>query len=316
MRAGAAIAVLVVCCGIAASGAQAAGPTAARRSNLASYDWSVNASPNLATNPPSLKVVERFTRSIEHSAIGESFLGESGGTEVCSFSFANLRNDGFFSLVVGIGVTQRPGCPNVDIIDKAKTASGFQLFWSGGGTNAGSDIPGSIKDLRKDGKLEFLIENTLGVLPGRCTASWTAIYAWTGANYTNVSDQFKDFYRQKLDSLTKAIATLGNDPSPDGYTQRDKPCLVAEAATIQGFLGISPDAGIDQMVTFANSKDPLEREFAADILGSFDTAKAHEYLKKLSNDPNPTVKMYADNSLSQLSKGPIKLSADSFQRPN
>lgn len=310
---------IAACYGLMAhSTVHAAGAQTASPQNLASSDWSIKASPNLATNPPSLKVIERFTRSIENSAFGESFLGDRGGTEICSFKFANLRNDGLLSLVVGIGVTERPGCGNVYIIDKAKTARGFQLFQSGGGSDAGSDIPGSLKELRKAGKCEFLIENTLGVLTGRCAAGWTAIYAWTGANYTNVSDQFKDFYRQRLSSITKTMATLGTEPGPDGYSRRDEPCLAAEAAMIQRFLGTSADAGMDQMATLANSKDPFEREFAADILGSFGDAKAHEYLEKLSEDPNKVVKLYAQNSLSRLSKAgkyPNPPAADSFQGP-
>ncbi len=310
------VATLAICVVLAmGSSLYAAGARDVNPQNLASYNWSVKASPNLATKSPSLNVIERFARSIERSALGESSLGESGGTEVCSFRFANLRNDGIFSLVVGIGVTQRPGCPNVDIIEKDRKTSRFQLFLSGGGYDAGTDIPGSIKDLRNDGNSEFIIENTLGVIPGRCTASWLAIYAWTGANYTNVSDQFKEFYRKKLESLQKAIATLRTESSPEGYSLSDKPCLIAEAATIQEFLGIAYDAGVDQIITLANGKDRFEREFAADVLGWFNTAKAHEYLERIRKDPNPAVKLYANDSLSRLSRGPVKFAPDSFQGP-
>jgi hypothetical protein len=278
--------------------------------NLAAYNWAVNASPNLATNAPSARVIESFTRFVEHSALGESFLGDKGGTEICSYRFANLRNDGFFSLVVGIGLKQRPGCGDVDIIDKAKSKTGFELFWSGG-LHAGSDIPGSIEDLGSDGKLEFLLRDTLGSIRGRCSANWTTIYAWTGSNYTNVSAQFKDYYREKLDSLTKAMATLQPQPDPRGYRLRDKPCMEAEAAAIQRFLGIS-EAGLDQALTLAGSQDRFEREFATEILSVVEGAQAREGLERLSKDADPTVKLYAKYG---LSKGPIKISAESFQGP-
>src|SRR5712692_6699966 len=96
----------------------AAGPAAEPRSKLASYDWSVSSSRNLATNPPSQNLVESFVRSLEISSSGYSAIGGEGGGYVCSFLFADLRHDGFLSLIYGLGVTDRPSSMDVEIVDK------------------------------------------------------------------------------------------------------------------------------------------------------------------------------------------------------
>lgn len=131
-------------------------------------------------HPPSKKTVEAFVRAIENSALGESYIGE--GTEIC---------DGFLSLVYGEGVTNRLSCRDVYIIDR--TASGFEMHWAGGGIDSGSDLSDDIADLNHDGKLEFVLGTSIGSIPQRCTVGWPVVYAWTGANYMDVSEQFKGF---------------------------------------------------------------------------------------------------------------------------
>src|SRR5713226_401818 len=71
--------------------------TPPQRTKLGMRDWSVKASPNLAHNPPSKKTVAAFVRAIEIALWGESYIAE--GEEICSYEFASLRGDGFFSLV-------------------------------------------------------------------------------------------------------------------------------------------------------------------------------------------------------------------------
>src|SRR5207248_9684888 len=133
---------------------------------------------------------------LDISRRGYSSIGEPGGVYVCSFGFADLCHDGFLSLIAGIGVVDRPSCMGIKIVDRG--ASGFEMYSSGGGIGAGSDVVGNISDLGHDRKLEFLPDSGLGSIPQRCSANWTAVYAWTGTNYTNVSHNFKDLYRQRL----------------------------------------------------------------------------------------------------------------------
>src|SRR5438105_1584542 len=83
MRTAAVIASLIICCGIAPPSGQAARLIPPPRAKLASYDWSVKASPNLARNPPSKRIVEAFVRSIEVSVYGLSSIGDrEGGDEI------------------------------------------------------------------------------------------------------------------------------------------------------------------------------------------------------------------------------------------
>jgi len=204
-------------------------------------------------------------------------------------------------------VANRPSCRDVYIVDK--TASGFEIYSSGGKVDAGADVSASIKDLRHDGNLEFLLDSGLGSITNRCSANWTAIFAWTGSGYTNVSDRYKDFYRQKLDSLNKVISGHGSSDH-----QRNKECLQAEAAKVQRFLGISSGAGIDQAIRLANSKDHSEREFAAEILGEIGTPKARKYLETLAKDSDGGVATTAKYGLSVLSRGPMQDAPIAFQR--
>ncbi|HYB90622.1 MAG TPA: hypothetical protein VEC38_06220 [Candidatus Binataceae bacterium] len=286
----------------------ASGP-AAPRAKLASYDWSTTASPNLGRNPPPKKLVENLIRSLELAETGFSIMGDKDGTYVCSFTFADLRHNGMYSLVAGIGVTDRPSCRGITIIDK--TSAGFESCGQGGEIGSGSDVAAQIRDLNHDGHLEILLSYGLGSLEQRCAANWTAIYAWTGNGYTNVSDQFKDFYRQRLDLVKRIIPTLGPIPNQEGYALSDKECLEAEASAITRFLGISADAGLDQAIRLTESKDRLEREFGTILLIQIGTPETRKLLEKLVNDPDYGVAMYAKNGLTIPRK--MKFAPPSFR---
>ena len=132
-----------------------------------------------------------------------------------------------------------------------------------GDPEAGNDVSGKIKDLNHDGKQEFLLSSRFGEIKDQCSGDWTAIFAWTGGGYTNVSRRFKDFYRQQLDSLNQKISALhpivvygGGFSEP-----RDKECLIAEAAMLQRYLGISPEAGLDQAIRFGQERGSREALF-------------------------------------------------------
>jgi hypothetical protein len=274
--------------------ALAAGPTSAGSSKLASSDWSVKASPNLASNPPHKKIVNSFLRSIMDS------YKELDGV-VCSLRFADLRHDGNLSLVAGTDTSGRMLCSEVYIVDK--TASGFEIFQGGFSSGAGTHVASSIQDIRGDGNFQYVADWVLGTIQGQCTVTWPVIYAWTGSGYTNVSSQFKDFYRQKLDALNSKISALPPEGTPQ---QRSfKECLMAEVAYIQGFLGTSSDAGLNEIVRLVNSKDPGERAFAAHLLGSIGPPMARKYLEVLSKDTDRNVSDSAKYQLPRLSKGPI-----------
>jgi len=182
----------------------------------------------------------------------------------------------------------------MSIIDK--TPSGFESFGASG--EIGTDAAAAIQDLHHDGHLEILLPYGLATFPQTCAANWTSIYAWTSANYTNVSNQFMDFYQRRLDQLDRIIPALGSAPDQNGYSLSDKECLEAEASAIKRFLGVSPDAGVEQAIRLSNSKDRLAREFGTVLLIEIGTASAREQLQRLSNDADWAVRTEAKNGLS------------------
>ncbi len=299
-----AITIMVAFCGM--TSLAYASEVALRQSRLSSSNWSLNASPNLAKNSPPRKAVEDFIFSFQSPSDAE--LSKEAGVYVCSFRFADLRHDGLLSLAFSTGIIDRPSCRGMSIIDK--TPSGFESFGASG--EIGTDVTAAIQDLRHDGHLEILLPYGLATFQQTCAANWTSIYAWTGVNYTNVSDQFRDFYQRRLDQLDQIISALGPTEDKSGYSLSDEECLEAEASAIKRFLGVSPDAGIEQAIRLSNSKDRLAREFGVVLLIKIGTASAREQLQRLSNDADWAVRTEAKNGLSMPVK--FKFAPASFRK--
>jgi hypothetical protein len=281
---------------------------AASSTKLASADWSVKASPNLASNPPSMKTLVSFLNAVLESAgqddpdIGESDSDSEHAEYVCSFAFKDLRRDGSFSLIVGLGVPQRPSCRDITIIDK--TPKGFETYGITGAIGAGSAVSDSIKDLNKDGRLEFILDDPIGELTNKCQATRPVVYAWTGNGYAKVSKDFRNFYQHELDSIDKKIAAYGAD-DPEG----DKLCLQAEAAIVGESVGTSPDAGFKEAMALVSSNETARRYFGIDLLGHLGTPEAQQQLETLTKDKNTGIAYYAKAYLPSLSKAPKKASS-------
>ena len=64
---------------------------------LEAYDWSVKASPSLATHPPPVETVRKFMEGFDSD--GQS----TYETKVCSFRFVDLRRTGNLTLVATLG---------------------------------------------------------------------------------------------------------------------------------------------------------------------------------------------------------------------
>jgi hypothetical protein len=180
----------------------------------------------------------------------------------------------------------------------------LKCIGGGGDIGDGSNVPAAIRDLRHDGNFEFLVGNSLGSIAQRCIANWQVGYAWTGANYTDVSRRFNDFYRQRLDEINKIVPALQSVRGANGYALSDEECLKAEAAAIQRFLGTSTDAGIDQAMRLSASNDRAEREFAAELLARINNPKARECLAKLAKDQDEAVSTHAKKALSRKANAP------------
>jgi sugar lactone lactonase YvrE len=268
--------------------------TPQRSKALAFSDWSVTASPNLASQPPSREVVDRFMLSVQAS-VTDSFEFGRVPEKLLSYKFADLRHDGFLSLVAATGSDSTGSCNDfhnggfcsVYIVDK--TVKGFQIYKTFGSIEDGGSVPLGVQDLQHDGNLEVVINQRFAWTFKQCVASWPATYAWTGDGYMNVSDRFKDFYRSQLDTLNKLIPILPQ--SGPSFDQRDKECLEAEVAKIERVLG-SPNAGLDTAIAFTKSNDPIKIVFGMLVLTNIDTPQAQQYFNTLPNSPDPNIQRF------------------------
>jgi len=330
---------------------------AAATPNLASMDWSVKAQGNLAASPPSDEAVAALVAKLE--GIPQNFT-------ICSSHFANLRNSGNLSLVVS---TSDGRFCDLNIIDK--TSSGFNLSNLQIGHAADGAV---IEDIAGNGHFELIVSTDFTGYQGaqHCVAKWPVIYAWTGTGYSDVSDQYKDYYARQLTSLQKEIAmidakknmaeegsaalsrgpsssTITQAPSAineDSQTQSEQmenglsgsignfgavllqpspvpqqlaairpdrfqlDCTEAEASKIERFLGIDQEAGMSDTIKWADSDDPGDREFAADIFADIGTPDAVSDLHTLSRDSNGDVAIAAKYALKQVNQGPVVHTVD------
>ena len=187
------------------------------------------------------------------------------------------------------------------------------MYATGGSIGDGGDVSSSIKDLKHDGHLEYVYDDSLSSQATKCVPTWPVIYAWRGDGYKNVSDEFKDFYRQKLDSLNQIIPKLQEERGPEGYDLDDKRCLQEQVARIKKFLAIAPNEGLDEAAKLAKSSDPAEREQAAYLLGGIGTPEAQKHLEALSKDSDAAVAYMGKRYLDQIAKDPDR-PAEEFAR--
>jgi hypothetical protein len=236
---------------------------------LASYDWAVKASPNLATHPPPVEAVRNFMEQT-------SFDGVSGdGAPVCSFRFVDLRHAQNLTLLVTLDDGGRGGCGGLYIVDR--TATGFQLH---SGLSALfifgiDDVNQVVRDIAHDGQLELIFDSEFTDYEGavHCLAFWPVIYGWDGKNYSYLSAEprFRPFYENE-------IKTLGAGTPDD--------CDQATIAKIQRFFGAPRNTGMTDAIRWAKSSDPLQREFAVGVLSDIGTPEAKKYLRMLTKDKN------------------------------
>jgi hypothetical protein len=244
---------------------------------LTSYNWAVNASPNLAAKPPPKADIRKLIEQ-EDSDWGE----DNDGTEICSFKFVDLGHDGNLTLLVTRHDGGRGGCGDVHVVDR--TAAGFEEHNVWGGAYGVDDVNNNVL-VDIDGKpylsdYDYFATVTQG--GSQCFAGYIRIYSWDGSNYSNQSAQprFKPFYQHEIESLKKS----GENPE----------CIKASIAKIQRtFLGAPPNTGLDDAIRLAKSSDPLWRQFAVGLLSNIGTAEAKGYLRALTTDPNKEVADYA-----------------------
>jgi hypothetical protein len=214
---------------------------------LSSYNWSANASPNLATKPPPKAVVRKLMEQLE-SDYGEA----NDQTRICSFRFVDLGHSGNLTLLVSRYDGGRGGCGEVYIVDR--TVDGFQQHDLSTSLYGTDDVNQVLQEI--DGKMYIVDEEDFATYaagetsaagsPLQCVAGWTKIYRWDGSDYSDQSAQprFRQFYEHEIESLKK------------GNTDVNPNCTKASIAKVQRLLGGPPNTGLDEAIELAKSSDP------------------------------------------------------------
>jgi hypothetical protein len=293
--------------------------------DLSKADWSVNAPHDLAHNPPSKDAVSRLIglqpdnpsmgkvcnfhfADLRHQGTLSLVVSNDGGGESdCNdVDIYDKTPRGLEDRMLNIAAAYLDGVEDINGDGR------FEVIVDGG---AGREC-----------MAECFSMNPFGYCyPCRtCTEYWPGVYAWTGSGYTEVSSQYPKYYERELASLKKQIARIdaaqavqrapAEAPTPNGYESGSKQleqvvsqqiatpspapeaedppdpsdldCLKAEAAKMERFLGISKDAGMSDAIQWANSKDPMQREFATGFFHGLGTGEALKYEKTLSLDPD------------------------------
>jgi len=203
---------------------------------LVSADWSVNATHNLASNPPSLDAIQDFY----DQANGD----EAPLFQVCEFRFADLRNSGNLSLIVSVAPGSW-GCTELNIYDK--TPTGFEVY---AGSGYGQDLANSVLDLNHDGRHELLLWADLALYSKlsrfhyglSCGAKWPLIFAWNGNTYADVSDRYKDYYSGHLKSVNARLAAYSSVLVPAAAPTANPAPEIGSARIAGHFAVSSPDA--------------------------------------------------------------------------
>jgi hypothetical protein len=268
---------------VSSLGAQAATATP----DLASYDWSVSAKPNLAAKPPPEEVVRSFvTKRYSQPDIGVEPL-------VNSFAFADLRQSGTVSLVVSMEPTGPAGCGQLLIVDKV--GGKFEGTWisCGGSDNIGKSV------IEISGKPVVVTYTDITPYYGAQArvVYVPVIWGWNGSSYVDMSRQFPGYYRQVLRGLQHEIAS---SPASADYARGPVRCEKIEADAIERFLGISPDAGIEDAIRWSQSSKPIDRIMAMGLFTSIGTPRALDYLKAMTSDSDPQVARAAEGNLNAL----------------
>lgn len=152
--------------------------TASPHSDLATVNWSVKQAQTLNAEPK--QAVWKFLNDVWTG--NQNYANEG---KLCSFQFADLRHSGELSLAVTYDEGGTADCNDFDVYDKTPVGIEDYDFGADGAFEG-------IKDLNGDGNHEIVVDRSFA-WAGRdhCSALWSVIYAWNGAGYANVSQDFK-----------------------------------------------------------------------------------------------------------------------------
>jgi hypothetical protein len=308
--------------------------TEAANLTLESVGWSVKASHNFVSNPPSLDAVQAFVRRAYGSDPNQNV------DRVCAFRFADLRHSGNLSLVVSIDGGGTSGCNSSSIFDK--TATGLEIYTSWAMFYGDDDI----QDINHNGKQELILWSPVASadeIGEEC--EWPMVYAWTGDGYAESSGQYREYHKRYLKSLNEQIAAYSSrvaqaspaagqpreavapiegrgldtyarppggevplpqsDPSSAQITEAaptpnpaDYACQMVQAAKTEQLLGIRTDTEVTAAAIKDSESDASgNRMLAAVLFSIMKTPETIADLKTLANDADTEVAKTAKSRL-------------------
>jgi hypothetical protein len=106
-------------------------------------------------------------------------------------------------------------------------------------------------DLGDNGRHEFILWGSLAGFATSsrlhyglgCEAEWPLIFAWTGNTYSEVSNQYKDYYRGYFKSVTARLATYSSVLAPAATPTANPAPEIGNARIAGHFAVLSSDAG-------------------------------------------------------------------------
>lgn len=219
---------------------------------------------------------------------------------VCSAEFVRLSGGDAPALVASLDVNGREYCKFFAVITRTDTAVMIQGVdgW------LADDVHDLLLDLKKDGQTELVVPMEASDYNGltNCMATWTRIFTMANGKLVDRSADFKDYYRERLDEIIKALPSAKADDQSDGTD--GAVCLQIEADQIRRFLGIDKEAGKEIALQWVNSSNESLRLKGIIVLGNIGDKESKAMLQKLTQDGDSIVVMQAKESLGLPITGP------------
>jgi hypothetical protein len=139
-----------------------------------------------------------------------------------------------------------------------------------------------VYDLDKNGKNVIVIPGSLSGYEGAnsCMAMWNTIYMMQSDTLVDKSSEFKNYYRDRIDSLN-ARMQIDNKRDQDDHRDRTV-CTQMEIDKIERYLGLSPNAGKDQAIAWIKSGDQYLRRKGFSVLEDIGDQPV-----ELTSEPDP-----------------------------
>jgi hypothetical protein len=208
---------------------------------------------------------------------------------VCSAGFFQISGSDSPSLIASIDVNGRHFCNNVEVIHRDANGLTIQEIdvWEV------DDVKDIVRDLGKNEKDLLIVPTAYSDYDGaKCMATWSQVYAVQAGALVDRSAAFKEFYKDRLDSLNADMEQAGKNDD-DNRTI----CSQMEADKIARYLDISPNAGEDKAIGWISSADTSLRLKGVVVLADIGDKRSIATLKQFSEDPDTIVADAAKRAL-------------------